>query len=61
LRQPAIQVAYGVTVAASAHIRSLIARLRVINHELYEANRKLDVDELCAASDQMQPPANRTM
>jgi hypothetical protein len=46
LRQPA-KVADGVGVAASVHIRSVIARLRVINHELYEATRKLD--ELCAA------------
>jgi hypothetical protein len=47
LRQPAIKVAEGVAKAAGAHIRSLIARLRLVNHELREAERKLD--ELCAA------------
>src|SRR5512132_2652813 len=34
LRQPAITLADGVTEAASVHIRSLIARLRVVNREL---------------------------
>jgi transposase len=47
LRQPAIEVADGVAEAASVHIRSLIARLRVVNRELRDAARKLD--ELCAA------------
>jgi transposase len=47
LRQPAIKVADGVAEAASVHIRSLIARLRVVNRELRDAARKLD--ELCAA------------
>ena len=47
LRQPAIKVADGVAEAASIHIRSLIARLRVVNRELRDATRKLD--ELCAA------------
>ena len=47
LRQPAIKVADGVTEAASVHIRSLVVRLHVVNHELKHAERKLD--ELCAA------------
>jgi transposase len=47
LRQTAIKVADGVAEAASVHIRSLIARLRVVNRELRDAARKLD--ELCAA------------
>ena len=47
LRQAAIKVADGVTEAASIHIRSLAARLRVVNRELREAARRLD--ELCAA------------
>jgi len=47
LRQPAIKVAEGVAEAAGVHIRSLIARLRVVNRELRDAARKLD--ELCAA------------
>ena len=46
LRQPAIKVADGVAEAACAHIRSLIARLHLINSELRAAERKLD--ELCA-------------
>jgi transposase len=45
LREPAIKVADGVTEAASIHLRSLIARLRVVNRELREAELKLD--KLC--------------
>jgi len=37
LREPAIKVADGVAEAASIHLRSLIARLRVVNRELPEA------------------------
>jgi hypothetical protein len=47
LREPAIKVAEGVAEAASIHIRSLVARLRIVNRELREAERKLD--ELCTA------------
>ena len=47
LREPAIKVADGVAEAASVHIRSLIARLRVVNRELREAERQLD--KICAA------------
>ena len=46
LRQPAIKVAEVVAEAASIHIRSLIVRLRLVNRELRDAERKLD--ELCA-------------
>src|SRR5215468_12189763 len=42
LREPAIKVADGVAEAASAHMRSLIARLRLVNRELKEAERQLD-------------------
>ena len=45
LREPAIKVAQGVAEAASIHMRSLVARLRIVNRELREAERKLD--ELC--------------
>jgi len=45
LRQPAIKVAAGVTEAAVLHLRSLFARLRVVNRERHQAERKLD--ELC--------------
>ena len=47
LREPAIKVADGVAEAASVHIRSLIARLRVINRELREAEGQLD--KICTA------------
>ncbi len=47
LREPAIKVAAGVAEAASVHIRSLIARLRVVNHELQAAERQLD--KICTA------------
>jgi transposase len=45
LREPAIKVADGVAEAASIHLRSLIARLRVVNRELHEAEGQLD--KLC--------------
>jgi len=45
LREPAIKVADGVTEAASIHMRSLLARLRIVNRELREAERQLD--KLC--------------
>ena len=46
LKEPAIKVADGVAEAASIHLRSLIARLRVVNRELRKAEHKLD--EICA-------------
>jgi transposase len=45
LRQPAIKVPNGVVEAACIHLRSLIARLRLVNGELNDAEHKLD--ELC--------------
>ena len=45
LRQPALTVAPGTTEAASAHIRTLAARARLINAQLKEAQHRLD--ELC--------------
>jgi hypothetical protein len=47
LRQPAIEVAAGVTEAAVLHLRSLVARLRLANREFRQAEGRLD--ELCAA------------
>ena len=47
LRAPALTVAAGVTEAAVLHLRSLIARLRLVNREFRQADRKLD--DLCAA------------
>jgi transposase len=42
LRQPPVRVAAGTTEAASAHITTLIARVRLVNRQLKEAHRQLD-------------------
>jgi transposase len=42
-----------VTEAASAHMRSLVARLHLVNRELKHAERKLD--ELCAGIGETEP------
>ena len=47
LRRQPLAVAPGTAEAASAHIRTLAARLRLINRQIKEALRRLD--ELCAA------------
>lgn len=47
LREPAIKVADGVTEAACIHLRSLIARLRVVNREIRDAEGALD--KICTA------------
>jgi transposase len=47
LREPAIKVADGVSEAACIHMRSLVTRLHVVNHELREAEHKLDA--VCTA------------
>jgi transposase len=47
VREPGIKVADGVVEAASVHMRSLIARLRVVNRELREAEGQLD--KICTA------------
>jgi hypothetical protein len=47
LRSQALSVAPGTTEAASAHIRTLAARARLINAQIREAERRLD--ELCGA------------
>jgi len=47
LRQPPIVVAPGTVEAATAHIRTLAARLRLVNEQIKEAEHRLD--ELCAA------------
>jgi transposase len=46
LRQKPIQVAPGTTEAATAHIRALAVRLKVVNRQIKEAHRQLDT--LCA-------------
>jgi transposase len=57
LRQPAITVAAGVTEAAVLHLHSLVARLRLANAELRQAERKLD--ELCAGLTQDATAADK--
>jgi transposase len=47
LREPAIRVADGVAEAASIHLRSLVARLGVVNREMRQAEHELD--KLCTA------------
>lgn len=42
LREPAIRVGKGVAEAAGVHLRSLFARLHVVNRELREARTQLD-------------------
>ena len=46
LREKPIQVAPGTTEAATAHIRTLAVRLKVVNRQIKDAHRQLDV--LCA-------------
>jgi transposase len=45
LREPSLKVADGVAEAASIHLRSLVARLRVVNRELRSAGGQLE--KLC--------------
>jgi transposase len=47
LRQQPLSVARGTVEAATAHIRAVAARLRLVNQQIKEAERRLD--ELCAA------------
>ena len=46
LREKPIQVAPGTTEAATAHIRTLAVRLKVVNRQIKDAHRQLDA--LCA-------------
>jgi len=46
LRQQPLQVAPGTAKAATAHIRTMAVRLRLINEQIKQAERRLD--ELCA-------------
>lgn len=47
LHQPALPVAPGTTEAAIAHIHTVVARLRLVNQQIAQGERRLD--ELCAA------------
>ena len=42
LRQSPLQIAAGTVEAASAHIKTLIARIRLVNGQIKEAHRRLD-------------------
>ena len=56
LRQPALHVAPGTAEAATAHIRAVAERLRLVNRQIREAHHRLDT--LCAelAGDGGEPP-----
>jgi len=61
LRQPALRVAPGTAEAASAHIRTVSERLKLVNRQIREAHRQLD--RLCATfadSEQEQSPGQQT-
>jgi transposase len=47
VRQPPLAVAAGTIAAATAHIRTVAARLRLVNAQIKQTERRLD--ELCAA------------
>jgi transposase len=53
LCQPPLSVAPGTTEAASAHIGSLVERIRLVNQQIKEAERRQD--ELCAAIEETTP------
>ncbi|WP_234896771.1 hypothetical protein [Sinorhizobium medicae] len=42
LRQPPLKVAAGTTESASAHVTTLIARIRLVNRQLKQAHHRLD-------------------
>jgi transposase len=52
LREPSLKVADGVAEAASIHLRSLVARLRVVNRELRAAEGQLE--KLCMSVGQTE-------
>jgi transposase len=53
LRRQPLSVAPGTVEAATAHIRIITARLRLINEQIKEGERRLD--ELCAAIETSEP------
>jgi transposase len=61
LRQPALAVAPGTTEAATAHIRAVAERLKLVNRQIRDAHRRLD--GLCAQlaeDDGEKPPGQAT-
>ncbi len=53
LRKPAVTVAPGTVEAASAHLRLLAARIRLVREQLAECHKKLD--EICARLGAAEP------
>jgi hypothetical protein len=45
LRRPPVQVAAGTIEAASAHLTTLIARIRLVNRQLKDAHQRLDTSD----------------
>jgi transposase len=58
LRQTPLFVAPGTTEAACAHIRSLAARLRLVNQQIKEAQQSLD--RLCAKLEEEESPSGQS-
>ncbi|WGS19251.1 MULTISPECIES: IS110 family transposase [unclassified Bradyrhizobium] len=56
LRKPPVKVAAGATEAASAHIATLIARVRLVNRQLRQAHHQLDtLTARLVATDEAEP------
>ena len=56
LRQTSVQVAAGTTQAASAHIATLTARIRLVNRQIRQAYQQLDtLTDRLAPSEQAEP------
>lgn len=56
LRQPPVHVAAGTIKAASAHVATLIARIRLANKQLKEAHQRLDALTACLTSAKENEP-----
>ena len=63
LRQPPLQVSRGTTAAATAHIESVIIRLRPVTELIDQAHARLDelVAEIVANDDSVEPEEQRDM
>ena len=56
LRQTSVQVAAGTTQAASAHIATITARIRLVNRQIRQAHQQLDkLTDRLAPSEQAEP------
>jgi transposase len=58
LRQEPLVVAAGTAEAATAHIRAVAARLKLVNRQIKEAHRRLDA--LCATLAEGETPSGQT-